>query len=185
MSSAKEKELLLLKKYVRVEFGSHVFYLPCIPANVSFSCNTLSIDMADMQEYVLVDGIRCYYCMIYNAESEMVQTQLKDFTIDGLICPEFHAFSFRLTDKEFSLSKRDMRMVVPKRDYMELVSAFINDHKDLNESVVKFLEEHPETFDKAPIYEWMDLSNQISMYKDYNSIDIDNDFLQSIAEKLL
>lgn len=180
-----EEGIQILRNYVRLEFCSHIFYLPCIPSNICFKANTLSIDMADMEEHVLVDGIQCYYCLIYDAGNDTLSTWLKDFTIDGLICPELTYLTFKISDREFSFSKHDPRTVVPKRDYTELVSVFIDEHKDLNEKVVKFLKEHPETLEKAPIHEWLDLSNQIYSYKEYNSIDVENDFLQSIAESLI
>lgn len=159
----KEETTLLLKKYIRIEFGSRVFYLPRIPANIHVENNTLSIDMADMdEEYVIVDGIRCYDCVIYYANKDTVNTWLKDYTIDGMVCTQKTYFPFSLSDKEFPCSNRDPRVVVPKRDYSELTSVFLEEHKELNERVVKFLEQHPETFDQASIEEWLSLSKQIA-----------------------
>ncbi len=158
----KEKATLLFKKYIRIEFGSRVFYLPRIPANIYVENNTLSIDMADMDEYVIVDGIRCYYCVIYYADKDTVNTWLKDYTIEGMVGTQQTYFPFSLSDKEFPCSNRDPRVVVPKRDYSELTSVFLEEHKELNERVVKFLEQHPETFEQASIKEWLSLSKKIA-----------------------
>lgn len=167
-----EKELLMLEKYVKIMFGKRAFYLPRIPANIYFeNNNTISIDMADMDEYVLVDGIRCYYCVIYHADKDTVNTWLKDYTFDGVVCTQHKYFPFSLSDKEFPFSERDPRLVVPKRDYSELTSVFLEEHKELNERVVKFLEKHPETFEQKSIKEWLFLSRQITKdYFDPNSL---------------
>ena len=158
-----EKKILMLEKYVKIQFGKRAFYLPRIPANICYeNNNTISIDFADMDEYVIVDGIRCYYCVIYHADNDTVDTHLKDFTIDGMVCTQPYPFSFSLTDREFPFSTRDPRPVVPKRDYSELTSEFLHEHKELNEKVVKFLEQHPETFEQASISEWLLLSDIIT-----------------------
>lgn len=157
-----EKNILLFKKYVKITFASRIFYLPRIPADICFENNSLTIDMADMDKYVLVDGIRCYYCMTYNSDNDMVNTWLKDYSFEGMVSTQHNYFSFSLSDKEFPFSKRDPRLVVPKREYSELISAFLDEHKDLNERVVKFLKQHPETFEKVYIKDWVELSNQIA-----------------------
>lgn len=157
-----EKTVLLLEKYVRIQFGSRTFYLPCIPANIYFEKNTLSIDMADLDEYVLVDGIRCYHCMTYNSDNDTVDTYLRDYTYDGKLCTQQSGFTFSLSDREFPFSRRDPRLVVPKRDYSELTSVFLDEHKELNERVVKLLEQHPEIFEQASIWDWIDWSDQIA-----------------------
>ena len=172
-----EKELLLLKKFVRIEFGARVFYLPCIPANIYFENNTLSIDMADTEEYVIVDGIRCYYCVTYNRDNDTIGTWLKDYALDGVVFPQQHFFSFSLSDREFPFSQRDLRMVAPKRDYSELASVFLDEHKDLDERIVKFLEMHPEYFEQISIKEWLLLNDQVAQ------CDIDPDLLpESISD---
>ena len=89
-----EKKILMLEKYVKIQFGKRAFYLPRIPANICYeNNNTISIDFADMDEYVIVDGIRCYYCVIYHADNDTVDTHLKDFTIDGMVCTQPYPFS--------------------------------------------------------------------------------------------
>ena len=166
----KEKKNFMYDKYISIEFANHVFYLPRIPANINIKNNTLSIDMANMEEYVLVDGVRCYYCLEYNSDNGIIDTWLKDFTIDGLLNNQEYYFSFILTDKEFPFRKGESRVVVPKRDYSELTSVFLDEYKDLDERIVKFLENHPEMFEKAPIYDWLDLN--ISISKEYFDTDL-------------
>ncbi len=175
---SKNKFNLLLGKFVRIKFGDRVFYLPHIPANLYYKDNTLSIDMADMDEYVIVDGIRCYYCMIYHADNDTVDTWLKDFTIDGVICTQQAYCSFPLTEQEFPFGNRDSRMVVPKRDYAELTMAFLDEHKDLNGKVVKFLEKHPDCFEQMEQSEWLSLS------KDFSDSDFDPDSLPETVSEL-
>lgn len=157
-----KKYEIMYDKYISIKFSNRVFYLPRIPANIYIENNTLTIDMADMDEYVLVDGLRCFYCVVYNADNGIIGTWIKDYTIDGLMAPQPHYYSFRLTDKEFPFSKRDSRVVVPKRDYSELTTVFLNEHKDLDARVVKFLKKHPELLEKALIREWLILSDTIS-----------------------
>ena len=159
-----EKNDLIIKKFVKIEFGSRRFFLPLSPANVCFEKkNILSIDLADMDEYVLVDGLRCYYCVIYDAENDTVSTWLKDITIDGLTCPGLTYLSFPLSAHEFAFSKRDPRPVVPIRDYSELTAAFLRQHPELDGKIVHYLEEHPESFEQASMSEWFDLNVQLSM----------------------
>ena len=68
-------------------------------------------------------------------------------------------------------------MVAPKRDYSELASAFLDEHKDLDERVVKFLEMHPEYFELISIKEWLLLNDQVAQ------CDIDPDLLpESISD---
>lgn len=157
-----ESKILLLEKYVKIMFGKRAFYLPRIPANIYVDNNTISIDMDDMEEYVIVDGIRCYYCIEYHADNDTINTWLKDYTIGGLVCTQQTYFLFQLSDKEFPFNKRDPRLVVPKRDYSELTSEFLHEHKELNEKVVKFLEQHPESFEQADISEWLAMSDNIT-----------------------
>ncbi len=158
----KEKHTLMLEKYIKIMFGKRAFYLPRIPANVYCKdANTIYIDMADMDEYVIVDGIRCYYCVTYHADKDTVDTHLKDYTIDGMVCERTCPFSFSLTDREFSYGTRQTWIVVPRRDYSELTSVFLEEHKELNARVVKFLKQHPETFEQISVKEWLFLSGEI------------------------
>ena len=140
---------LLLEKYVRIEFDDHVFYVPRVPSNIYFKANSLSIDMADMDTYAIVDGIRCYYCLIYDANNGILQTWLKDWKLDGAMCPTSHEFSFPIGAKEFPFSQRDTRLVVPKRDYTEVTMAFLEQHKELDDRISEFLKKHPELFEQV------------------------------------
>ena len=153
-----EKTDLLLKKFIRFEFGNRMFYLPCVPANISIKDTSLEIDFADENKYAIVDGISCYYYLCYDAVSDSVCTRLKDYTINGLVGTQLLSASFPLSAKEFVYSKRDSISVVPKRDYSEVTDAFLVQHKNLDKRIVSFLTNHPELFDHA---DWIKMNDAI------------------------
>ena len=65
-----------------------------IPARIDVKDNELTVDLADMDSYVLVDGIRCHYCLIYNSENDTVDTWLKDYSLDRMEVPFAQHFCF-------------------------------------------------------------------------------------------
>lgn len=174
---------LLLGKYVRIEFDEHVFYVPLVPSNIYFEGNSLSIDMADMDTYTIVDGIRCYYCLIYDANNGILQAWLKDWKLDGVMCPTSHEFSFPIDAKEFPFGQRDTRLVVPKRDYTEVTSAFLEQHEELDERISEFLKKHPELFEQVERKcHWQNL-NDLLKSGDFDA-DILEDYLPRPVERL-
>ena len=154
---------LLLEKYLRIEFGNHVFYVPRISANIYFKNNSLAIDMANMSEYAVVDGMRCYYCLMYNADNDILQTWLKDWELDGAVFSLPHEFTFPINAKNFPFSQRDTRMVVPKRDYSEIVLAFLEQHDELDNRISEFLKNHPDMFEQAAIKDWLLLNKYLEI----------------------
>lgn len=174
---------LLLEKYVRIIFDDHVFYVPRVPSNIYFKDNSLSIDMADMDTYAIVDGIRCYYCLIYDANNGVLQTWLKDWKLDGVVCSMQHEFAFPIDAKEFPFGQRDTRLVVPKQDYTEVTLAFLEQHEELDDRISEFLKKHPELFEQVERKcHWQNL-NDLLKSKDIDA-DILEDYLPESVEKL-
>ena len=93
-----------LPTYVRIAYAGHVFFMQKKPANIFIDDTSLEILMEDMNSYIIVDGLRCYYHLHFVVGNQMIHTFLKDFTIDGLICPESFALSFPIDAKEFPYS---------------------------------------------------------------------------------
>ena len=175
---------LLLEKYVRIEFDDHVFYVPRVPSNIYFKANNLSIDMADMDTYAIVDGIRCYFCLFYDANNGVLQTWLKDWKLEGVMCPTSHEFSFPIDAKEFPFGQRDTRLVVPKRDYTEVTMAFLEQHEELDERISEFLKKHPEMFEQGDRKgAWLYL-NKCLKFEDFDADTIDEDILPELVAKL-
>ena len=169
-----EKESIFLAKYVSINFANRMFYMPRVPAMIYIEGNKLTIDMADMDSYVIVDGLHCHYCLIYNSENDTVDTWLKDYSLDGTEVPFAQHFSFKLTENEFPFGVRDRRMVVPKRDYSEIVSAFIADTPNLDARLAKFLTAHPQVYDQVTFTDWVSLNNDIAAAEE---LGLDADFL--------
>lgn len=166
-------EKMLLEKFITIKFGKRVFYMPnIVAANISFEGNKINIDMADMDSYIIANGIRCYYCIIYDAETDTVDTWLKDFKLDGIECPQATHFSFSLSDDEFPVGKRDQRMVKPMRNY-EATDSFIAENADLDKKIVDFLKNHPDTFEIVELVKWNRLSKQLSGQDFDNSVVFD------------
>lgn len=160
-----EGESRTLSGFVRIAYAGHVFYMQKKPANVFINDSGLEILMEDMNSYIIVDGVRCYYHLQLEVGNQLIHTFLKDFTIDGTICQESFPFSFPINAKEFPFSNRrgDTRVVVPKRDYSELVSAFIAQYTELDIRITDFLRNYPETFELASMDGWIELSDCIDM----------------------
>lgn len=173
-------EKMLLEKFITIKFGKRVFYMPNVAANISFEGSKINIDMADMDSYIIANGIRCYNCMIYDAETDTIDSWLKDFKLDGIECPQATHLSFSLSDEEFPVGKRDQRMVSPMRNY-EATDSFIAENADLDKKIVDFLTNHPVMFEMVELIKWNRLSKQL------NGQDFDNsvvfDYLpETIAE---
>lgn len=167
---------LLLEKFVTIFYGNRRFYLPRVPANIYFHSDHLEIYLENMESYVIVDGIRCYYYVNYEVEKDMIHTHLKDFELDGLPVKDVYPLSFPVTAEEFPFSKRDARIVVPRRDYSEVTKAFLAENRNINERLVKFLEKHPDVFDKVDISMWEKLNK-------HDISDMDADILDDYLSK--
>ena len=142
MTKVKEKDLVL-DGFTRIEFSNHVFYVPLLSSNIYLRGDRLTIDLADKQSYTIVDGIRCYYTLIYNAAKDEVTTFIEE--------------SGMLQTKIVSL--KDSETVAPKRYYSEITEAYFRQHPDLDQRIVSFLSKHPEKFDKADsIKAWKQVS---------------------------
>lgn len=151
--------------------------MPSAPSNIYFKDNTLNIFLGDMNSYVIVDGIRCYYNLIYELETDTVHTHIKDYKIDGLVYSDAFPVSFPVTAMSFPVSRRDLREVVPQRDYTEVTSAYLSDRTELDERIIKFLKNNPDMFEQVDISIWEKLSNAIALS------DFDEDLLEDYLPK--
>lgn len=166
-------EKMLLEKFITIKFGKRVFYMPnVVAANISFEGSKIYIDMANMDSYIIANGIRCYYCMMYDAETDTVDAWLKDFKLDGIECSQATHFSFSLSDEEFPVGKRDQRMVTPMRNY-EATDSFIAENADLDKEIVAFLKNHPDMFESVELIKWNRLSKQLNGQYFDNSVVFD------------
>ncbi len=162
---------LSLQKFVTLYIGDRRFYLPLAPLNIYYNNNGFEIQFDNWDSYVIVDGIRCYYHLQYSADKDIIHTHLRDFEFDDLPWRDDHDFSFPLTAKSFPFSKTDARVVVPKRNYAEVTSAFLAEKRNLDEMLIEFLEKHPEVFDQVDITIWEKLSKQLSLLKENQAPD--------------
>lgn len=180
----KEKSSLMLKSYNQINFGKRCFYIPSnTPATISIQNDNLYIDMADFKKYVLVDGVKCYYCVTYNAKTDKVDTWINNFKMDEqmaeLVEPYFVSFSF--AEKSFPWG-RDKIIYEPTRDYSELTQAFLKEHPEMDEKIVKFLTKHPKYFGQdfsveEPEYvnTWISF-NKLLSHKEYPIEELLSDF---------
>lgn len=155
---------LFIGKFITVEFGKRKFYLPKASCNIYIHNNRLEVFLGAEDCYAIVDGIRCYYNLNYEVDSDTLHTHLLDYEIDGNTYKTLHAFSFPVSALTFPFSRREPKEVKPRRDYSEVTAAYLSEHNDLDKRVVRFIENHPELFDQLDISIWeklskLDLSN--------------------------
>lgn len=149
----------LIGKFITVEFGKRKFYLPKAPCNIYIHNNRLKVFLGDNDYYAIVDGIRCGYDLTYEADSDTLHTHLLNYEIDGVAYNTRYPFSFPVSATTFTFDKREPKEVKIQRDYAEVVTAYLSERPDLDERVVKFLENHPESFDQVESIEcWQKLS---------------------------
>lgn len=149
---------LLIGKFITVEFGKRKFYLPKVSCNIYIHNNRLEIFLDDNDSYAIVDGIRCYYHLDYEVDSDTLHTFLLNYEIDGVANNDRYPFSFPVSALAFPISKRESKEVKPIRDYSEVTAAYLSEHNDLDKRVVKFIDNHPELFDQVDISIWEKLS---------------------------
>ena len=164
MSKSKDKDLLL-EGFTRILFSNRVFYVPLLSSNIYIEEDKLSIDLADLQSYSIVDGIRCYYVLIYDAAKDEVTTWLEP---SGM---QYKIFSLK-----------DSETVAPKRYYSEITEAYFRQHPDLDQRIVSFLSKHPEKFEEADsIKAWKQVSDLLKNPNIRYSMTFE-DYLKSAAE---
>ena len=150
---------LLIGKFITVEFGKRKFYLPKVSCNIFISNDRLKVFLGDNDYYAIVDGIRCGYDLTYEADSDTLHTHLLNYEIDGVAYNKRSPFSFPLSATTFTFDKKELGEVKIQRDYAEVVTAYLSERPDLDKRVVKFLENHPESFDQVESIDcWRELS---------------------------
>ncbi len=143
----KEDSNQCLEKFSCINFEGREFYIPVMSCDIYVKAPLLQIFLWDHDKYVIANGLKCYYSLIYNAQDDTIQTTLKDATIDGNpIAKEGFFPSITYEAKEYLWSEKHPMSVVPKRDYTELTNAFLDESPDLDDSLRHFLLEHPELY---------------------------------------
>ena len=126
--------------------GKRVFYLHHAPVEICSYSDGIEILLED-DNYVIANGVKCFYRVHYDAKTDRIYTHLKDVMIDNKPYPKLSPYSFRFDALEFPLTEKDTIMVVPNRDYSEVANAFLSEFPDLHDSIRHYLLKHPESYD--------------------------------------
>ena len=136
-----------LNKFSWIYFKNREFYVPLVSCEIEITEKILKIGLLGEKDYVIANGLKCYRYMNYFADTDTIQTTLKEAIMDGYpISPNGFLLSFPYDALEFPYSEQDPRIVVPKRDYSELTNAFLAENPYMDDSIRHFLLEHPEAF---------------------------------------
>lgn len=141
-----EYDLESVGKFNYLKFEKRVFYIPNTRYDIYIEGHILKIDLGDNYKYVIANGLKCYQFLWYNAQDDTITTNIEADTVDGTPTNEWFCCTFPYDAKEFPLNEQHPRIVVPKRDYIELLNSFLAEKTTLDDSLKQLLIEHPDFF---------------------------------------
>ena len=151
-----------------MEFENRVFYVPNTQCEITIKGHILCIYIGDDSKFVIANGLKCWQFLSYNAQDDTIQTYFEAATIDGKPTNEWLLWRFPFDAKEIPRSEQNPMIVVPKRDYTELINLFLAEKPTLDDFLKQFLLEHPDFFNAYWPKEKRDMQK-----RDWERIDAD------------
>lgn len=161
-------------KFNHFKFENRVFYVPNTRCEIACEGDRLTIWLGDDSKYIIANGLKCHQSLLYNAQDDTILTWFEAATIDGTPTNEWLYRKFPYDAKEIPWSEQNPMIVVPKRDYTELINLFLAEEPSLDDSLKQFLLEHPDFFnaywpqEKGDMgkKEWLEIDGQLKALRE-------------------
>ena len=141
----KKYNLNSIGEFNSLGFENRVFYVPNTRCEITIKGHKLCIYLGDDSKFI-ANGLKCWQLLSYNAQDDTIQTYFEAATIDGKPTNKWLLGRFPFDAKEIPWSEQNPMIVVPKRDYTELINLFLAEEPTLDDSLKQFLLEHPDFF---------------------------------------